>query len=89
MVAADNSLPGTVLLEPDPFQEGQPASSPVGTMIRVSDAGAFTIKNVPPGTYKVTAWHEKAGTQTADVTVAAKEEKENNFTFKVAGASGN
>jgi len=52
--------------------------------------GTFTIKNLPPGTYKLTAWHEKAGTMTADVTVAAKEEKENNFTFKAgAAATGN
>jgi hypothetical protein len=51
--------------------------------------GTFTIKNLPPGTYKLTAWHEKFGTQTADVTVAAKDEKENNFTFKAAAASGN
>ena len=51
--------------------------------------GTFTIKNLPPGTYKLTAWHEKAGTQTADITVAAKDEKENNFTFKAGAASGN
>jgi plastocyanin len=53
------------------------------------DDGTFTIKNLPPGTYKLTAWHEKLGTQTADITVAAKDEKENNFTFKAAGSSGN
>jgi hypothetical protein len=54
------------------------------------DDGTFTIKNLPPGTYKLTAWHEKAGTQTADITLAAKDEKENNFTFKpAAAASGN
>jgi plastocyanin len=52
------------------------------------DGGTFTIKNLPPGTYKLTAWHEKLGTQTADITLAAKDEKENNFTFKAA-ASGN
>ncbi len=52
--------------------------------------GTFEIKNLPPGTYKLTAWHEKLGTQTADITLAAKDEKENNFTFKAAGAaSGN
>ena len=44
--------------------------------------GKFSIKNLPPGTYKVTAWHEKAGTKTIDVTVAAKETKEDaNFSF--------
>jgi plastocyanin len=33
--------------------------------------GKFSIPNVPAGTYKITAWHEKLGTQTADVTVGA------------------
>ena len=44
--------------------------------------GKFSIKNLPPGTYKLTAWHEKAGTKTIDITVAAKESKEDaNFSF--------
>jgi hypothetical protein len=44
--------------------------------------GKFSIKNLPPGTYKLTAWHEKAGSKTIDVTVAAKESKEDaNFSF--------
>ena len=33
--------------------------------------GAFEIKDVPPGTYTVTAWHEKLGEKTAQVTVPA------------------
>ena len=52
-----------------------------------SEDGTFTIKNLPPGTYKLTAWHEKLGTQTADITLAAKDDKENNFTFKAAGGN--
>jgi hypothetical protein len=31
--------------------------------------GKYEIKNVPPGKYTVEAWHEKLGTQTAEVTV--------------------
>ncbi len=31
--------------------------------------GKFSIPNLPPGTYTLTAWHEKLGTQTATVTV--------------------
>jgi len=31
--------------------------------------GVFEIENVPPGTYKVSAWHEKLRTVTKDVTV--------------------
>ena len=33
--------------------------------------GVFNIENVPPGTYKVSAWHEKLRTVTKDVTVEA------------------
>ena len=33
--------------------------------------GVFKIENVPPGTYKVSAWHEKLRTITQDVTVEA------------------
>ena len=33
--------------------------------------GSFSIPNVPPGTYTVEAWHERFGTKTATVTVAA------------------
>ena len=34
--------------------------------------GTFTIKNVPPGTYTLEAWHEKFGTKTAQVKVDSK-----------------
>jgi plastocyanin len=44
--------------------------------------GAFELKNLPPGTYTVEAWHEKFGTQTESVTVAPKETKTIAFTFK-------
>jgi hypothetical protein len=33
--------------------------------------GRFTIGNVPPGTYKLHVWHERAAEQTATVTVGA------------------
>ena len=49
--------------------------------------GTFSLKGLPPGTYTVEAWHEKAGTQTAQVTVAAKETKMANFSFKAAAAT--
>jgi len=44
--------------------------------------GAFTIKNVPPGDYTVTAWHEKFGKKEQTIKVAAKEAKDVNFAFK-------
>ena len=51
--------------------------------------GSFSIPNLPPGSYTLGAWHERLGTQTLQVTVAAKESKADaNFTFKaVAGAN--
>jgi hypothetical protein len=44
--------------------------------------GRFELKNVPPGTYTVEAWHERLGTQTQDVTLGDKGSKELSFTFK-------
>jgi hypothetical protein len=35
------------------------------------DDGHFTIKDVPPGTYTLVAWHEAAGEKSTPVTVAA------------------
>jgi plastocyanin len=43
--------------------------------------GKFTISGLDPGTYEITAWHERLGTQTASITVAANETKSQNFKF--------
>jgi plastocyanin len=43
--------------------------------------GKFTISGLDPGTYEITAWHEKLGTQTASVTVGANEAKTQAFKF--------
>jgi uncharacterized protein (DUF2141 family) len=49
----------------------------------VTDAnGSFTLNNVPPGSYTVTAWQETYGTQTQKVTVAAGKPGAADFTFK-------
>jgi len=45
-------------------------------------SGAYTINNVPPGSYTVTAWQEDLGTQTQKVTVAAGAAASANFSFK-------
>jgi hypothetical protein len=44
--------------------------------------GSYTIKNVPAGSYTVTAWQEDLGTQTQKVTVAAGQAGKADFTFK-------
>jgi len=46
------------------------------------DNGNFTIKNVPAGSYTVSAWQEDLGTQTAKVTVAGGQAAKADFTFK-------
>jgi plastocyanin len=43
--------------------------------------GKFTISGLDPGTYEITAWHEKLGTQTASVTVPATGSKVQDFKF--------
>jgi plastocyanin len=45
------------------------------------DTGRFEIKNLPPGTYTLEAWHEKFGTRTAQVTVADHQAQTASFTF--------
>jgi hypothetical protein len=49
----------------------------------VSDEnGKFSLKGLPPGKYTLTAWQEKFGTQTQDVTVSSGGTAKVNFTFK-------
>ena len=46
--------------------------------------GKFTISGLDPGTYEITAWHERLGTQTATVTVGGSDTKTQNFKFAIA-----
>ncbi|MEW5975268.1 MAG: carboxypeptidase regulatory-like domain-containing protein [Acidobacteriota bacterium] len=46
--------------------------------------GSYEIKGLPPGEYTIEVWHEKLGTTTQKVTVAAKESKTVDFTLKAA-----
>ena len=48
--------------------------------------GKFTISGLEPGTYEITAWHERLGTQTATVTVGANATKTQDFKFTTPGA---
>jgi plastocyanin len=48
--------------------------------------GKFTISGLDPGTYEITAWHERLGTQTASVTVGASDTKTQNFKFTMPAA---
>jgi plastocyanin len=44
--------------------------------------GSYTINNVPPGNYTVTAWQEDYGSQNQKVTVAAGATGTANFSYK-------
>ena len=48
--------------------------------------GKFTISGLDPGTYEITAWQEKLGTQTASVTVGGADTKAQNFKFALPAA---
>jgi len=48
----------------------------------VSDkSGKFEIRNLPPGNYKLVAWHEVFGEQEIDITVVPGENRTADFTF--------
>lgn len=53
-----------------------------GPYATTDENGSYTIKNVPAGSYTVTAWQEDLGTQTAKVTVAGGGAATADFTFK-------
>jgi len=44
--------------------------------------GSFEIANLPPGTYTITAWQEKLGSQSQKIAVGAGESKTLDFSFK-------
>jgi hypothetical protein len=44
--------------------------------------GSFSLSNVPPGTYKVKAWHERLGTLEQEVAVSPGTETRISFEFK-------
>jgi len=48
-----------------------------------STDGAFTISGLEAGTYEITTWHERLGTQTASVTVGEDETQTHDFTFAI------
>jgi len=53
-----------------------------GPYATTDDNGNYTIENVPPGNYTVTAWQETYGTQAQKVTVGAGQAATLDFTFK-------
>ncbi|HYK90576.1 MAG TPA: carboxypeptidase regulatory-like domain-containing protein [Acidobacteriota bacterium] len=44
--------------------------------------GGFELRNLPPGTYTITAWHEKFGATEQKITIGANEAKKLDFVLK-------
>jgi len=53
-----------------------------GPYATTKDDGSYTIENVPPGSYTVTAWQETYGTQQQKATVSAGKPTTLDFAFK-------
>ena len=47
------------------------------------EKGRYTIANVPPGTYKLRAWHERLPSQIKDITVPETGELKIDFTLGI------
>lgn len=51
----------------------------------VSDeSGRFTIPRLPPGTYTIETWHERLGTRSEQITIAAQDTADLTFRYTVS-----
>jgi hypothetical protein len=51
--------------------------------------GKFAIKNLPPGHYRIKAWHERLGVQEKEIVVQADGSAKVDFTFPATNAMQN
>jgi plastocyanin len=56
--------------------------------VRADGQGAFTLKDVPAGTYTVVAWHKAAGTFRKTMTIGGQSDAEVNFTLPYVEPAG-
>jgi plastocyanin len=63
-----------------PWMQGYFAVMKTGYFAVTGDDGTFSLPELPPGHYTVTAWHESLGTQSREITVGA-ETQSVNFVF--------
>jgi plastocyanin len=50
-----------------------------------NEKGEYSIPNIPAGTYKLKAWHERLPAQTREITVPASGEVKADFTLGISG----
>ncbi len=65
-----------------PWMHGTLAVMPNSHYAVTGDGGSFSLANLPPGKYTITAWHESYGAQSQEVTITGSETKTINFVFK-------
>jgi len=64
-----------------PWMTGYFAVLKTSHFMVTGDDGRFSLANLPPGHYVITAWHEAYGTQTKEVTITGSESQSIDFTF--------
>ncbi len=70
-----------VTCEAHPWEVGYVVVSDNRYFTNTGDTGKFEIKDVPPGSYVLKAWHEKFGTRTSAIVVKPGEPTNVLFTF--------
>ena len=65
-----------------PWMHGILAVLPNSHYAVTGAGGSFSLANLPPGKYTITAWHESYGEQSQDVTISGSETHTINFVFK-------
>ena len=65
-----------------PWMHGTFAVMPNSHYAVTGAGGSFSLANLPPGKYTITAWHESYGEQSQDVTITGSETHTINFVFK-------
>ena len=65
-----------------PWMHGTLAVMPNSHYAVTGAGGSFSLPNLPPGKYTVTAWHESFGEQSQEVTITGTETHTINFVFK-------